>query len=149
MTRFLCCICVVRLAMFASPETATAQSFSMDWYTIDGGGGKSSNGTFELNGTIGQPDAGAVMTGGGFELSGGFRVAQINLQIILGDANNDGFFNNLDIASFVLALTNPVTYQAMFPDVDPDVVLDMNQDKVFDNLDIAAFVAALTGGGKK
>ena len=53
--------------------------------------------------------------------------------------------NNLDIASFVLALTNSKAYQAMFPDVDPDLVLDMNQDKVFDNLDIAGFVAALTG----
>ena len=146
MIRILCCICMVGLAMFAGPLTATAQSFSMDWYTIDGGGGKSSGGTFELNGTIGQPDAGAVMTGGGFELTGGFGIAQINLQIALGDANDDGVFNNLDIASFVLALTNPVAYQAMFPDVDPDVVLDMNGDEVFDNLDIASFVAALTGG---
>ena len=146
MMRILCCICVAGLTLFAGPATATAQSFSLDWYTIDGGGGKSSGGTFELNGTIGQPDAGAVMTGGGFELTGGFGIAQINLQIILGDANDDGVFNNLDIAAFVLALTNPVAYQAMFPDVDPDVVLDMNGDEVFDNLDIASFVAALTGG---
>ena len=68
---------------------------------------------------------------------------------MLGDANDDGVFNNVDIASFVLALTNPVAYQAMFPDVDPDVVLDMNGDGVFNNGDIAGFVAALTGGGKK
>ena len=148
MVRILSCTCVAGLAMFASLETTSAQSFSMDWYTIDGGGGKSSGGTFELNGTIGQPDAGAVMTGGGFELTGGFGVAQINLQIILGDANGDSVFSNLDIAAFVLALTNPVAYQAMFPDVDPDVVLDMNGDGVFDNLDIASFVAALTGGKK-
>jgi hypothetical protein len=65
--------------------------------------------------------------------------------IVLGDANGDGELNNLDIASFVLALTNPVAYQAMFPDVDPDVALDMNGDGGFDNLDIADFVAALTG----
>jgi hypothetical protein len=67
----------------------------------------------------------------------------------LGDANGDGVLNNLDIASFVLALTKPIAYQAMFPDVDPDLVLDMNCDGVFNNLDIAGFVAALTGGGKK
>ncbi len=67
----------------------------------------------------------------------------------LGDANGNGVLNNQDIASFVLALTNSVAYQAMFPDVDPDVVLDMNGDGVFNNLDIAGFVAALTGGGKK
>ena len=65
-------------------------------------------------------------------------------QVVLGDANGDGVLNNLDIASFVLALTNLPGYQAMFPDVDPDVVLDMNNDGRFDNLDIAAFVAALT-----
>ena len=65
--------------------------------------------------------------------------------LVLGDANGDGVFNNLDIASFVLALTDQKAYQAMFPDVDTDVVLDMNCDGVFDNLDIAGFVAALTG----
>ena len=148
MLRFLCFICVVGLSLFAGPLTASAQLFSVDWYTIDGGGGQSGDGSFELTWTVGQPDAGAVMTGGGFELTGGFGVAQINLQIVLGDANDDGVFNNLDIASFVLALTDPVTYQTMFPDVDTELVLDMNGDGVFDNLDIASFVAALTGGKK-
>ena len=66
-------------------------------------------------------------------------------EIALGDANVDGVLSNLDIAPFVLALTNPVAYQAMFPDVDPNVVLDMNGDGGFDNADIAGFVAALTG----
>ena len=47
--------------------------FSIDWYTMDGGGGTSADGTFELSGTIGQPDAG-VMSGGTFILSGGFWV---------------------------------------------------------------------------
>jgi hypothetical protein len=67
---------------------------------------------------------------------------------VLGDANDDGVFSNLDIASFVLALTNAEAYAMMFPGVDPDFVLDMNCDGSFGNLDIAAFVAALTGGGK-
>ena len=79
---------------------------------------------------------------------GGILVQGSNI-VTLGDANGDGVFNNLDIASFVLALTNPVAYQVMFPDADPDVALDMNQDEVFDNLDIASFVAALTGGATK
>ena len=63
--------------------------------------------------------------------------------VVLGDANGDGILNNLDIGAFVLALTNPVAYQAMYPDVDADVVLDMNDDGVFDNLDISGFVSAL------
>lgn len=64
---------------------------------------------------------------------------------VLGDANGDGVFNNFDIASFVLALTNLPAYQSMFPNVDPNGVLDMNCDGLFDNLDISSFVAALTG----
>ena len=63
----------------------------------------------------------------------------------LGDANFDGVLSNFDISWFVVALTNRVTYQAMFPDVDPDVSLDMNGDGIFDNLDISGFVAALAG----
>ena len=65
---------------------------------------------------------------------------------VLGDANDDGEFNNKDIASFVLALTDGKTYGMMFPNVDTDFVLDMNCDGTFDNTDIADFVAALTGG---
>ena len=52
---------------------ARAQSFSIDWFTIDGGGGTSSGGDFSLGGTIGQTDANAQpMTGGAFSLTGGF-----------------------------------------------------------------------------
>ncbi len=43
----------------------------MDWSTIDGGGGRSSGGPYELVGTIGQPDA-AWSSGGNYELLGGF-----------------------------------------------------------------------------
>ena len=50
---------------------AQAQSFSIDWFTIDGGGGSSTGGVFSVAGTAGQPDAGA-MSGGGFVLQGGF-----------------------------------------------------------------------------
>lgn len=51
---------------------ASAQSYSIDWHTIDGGGGTSAGGGFSVNGTIGQPDAGASLAGGGFSLAGGF-----------------------------------------------------------------------------
>lgn len=46
--------------------------YDLSWNTIDGGGGKSTGGTFELEGTIGQPDAGGELTGGTFSLTGGF-----------------------------------------------------------------------------
>lgn len=45
--------------------------YEINWYTIDGGGGRSSAGLYTLTGTIGQPDA-AYSRGGNYELLGGF-----------------------------------------------------------------------------
>lgn len=50
---------------------ALAQSYSIDWFTIDGGGGTSTNGQYSVSGTIGQPDAGH-MSGGNYTVDGGF-----------------------------------------------------------------------------
>jgi len=61
------CVVLVTLACQAS-----AQTYSIDWYTIDGGGGTSTGGVYSVSGTIGQPDAGALMTGGNYSLQGGF-----------------------------------------------------------------------------
>ena len=48
-----------------------AQQYSIDWSTIDGGGGASTGGMYSVSGTIGQPDAGR-MSGGSFTMDGGF-----------------------------------------------------------------------------
>jgi len=45
--------------------------YSIDWSTIDGGGGTSTGSVYEVSGTIGQPDAG-TMSGGNYTLQGGF-----------------------------------------------------------------------------
>ncbi len=45
--------------------------YDLSWWTVDGGGGESSGGTYALAGTVGQPDAGAL-TGGDYSLVGGF-----------------------------------------------------------------------------
>jgi hypothetical protein len=50
---------------------AMAQNYSIDWYTIDSGGGTSTGGVYTVSGTIGQPDAGKL-TGGNYTLEGGF-----------------------------------------------------------------------------
>ena len=52
--------------------TARAQTYSIDWFKIAGGGGTSTGGTFTVSGTIGQHDAGGPMTGGNYSLTGGF-----------------------------------------------------------------------------
>jgi len=51
--------------------SALAQ-YAIDWHTIDGGGGTSTNGQYSLSGTIGQPDAGGAMTNGQHSVTGGF-----------------------------------------------------------------------------
>ena len=50
---------------------AYAQSYAIDWYNVDGGGGTSTGGVYSVAGTIGQPDAG-TMSGGNYTLNGGF-----------------------------------------------------------------------------
>jgi hypothetical protein len=52
--------------------TASGQTFSIPWSTIDGGGGTSTGGVFAVSGTIGQPDAGPAMSSGNFAVLGGF-----------------------------------------------------------------------------
>jgi len=55
------------LGLFSAP----AQTYTIDWFTIDGGGGTITSGIYTVSGTIGQPDAGH-MSGGNFTLDGGF-----------------------------------------------------------------------------
>ena len=47
-----------------------AQSFAINWSTIDGGG-TSTGGIYSVSGTIGQPDAG-ISSGGSYTMVGGF-----------------------------------------------------------------------------
>jgi hypothetical protein len=49
------------------------ESLWIDWYTVDGGGGSTSAGEFTLSGTVGQPDAGALVASGcDFAVFGGY-----------------------------------------------------------------------------
>ena len=50
---------------------AWGQSYSIDWFTLDGGGGTSTGGVYSVSGTIGQPEAGK-MSGGDYSVQGGF-----------------------------------------------------------------------------
>jgi hypothetical protein len=61
---------VITLLLLAA--SSRAQSYSIDWFKISGGGGTSSNGQYSVSGAIGQHDAGGPMTGGNYSLTGGF-----------------------------------------------------------------------------
>jgi hypothetical protein len=62
---------IAALALINRQGFTQESTFSLPWFTFDGGGGRSSGGGLEVVGTAGQPDAG-VMAGGEFSLSGGF-----------------------------------------------------------------------------
>jgi hypothetical protein len=62
---------IAALVLAAFPLVLHAQNYSLDWYSIDGGGGTSTGGVYTVTATIGQTDDGA-MSGGEFGLVGGF-----------------------------------------------------------------------------
>ena len=64
-TRYFC-------FLFSALGFAALAQYAINWSTIDGGGGTSTNGQYSLSGTIGQPDAGGPMTNGQYSLTGGF-----------------------------------------------------------------------------
>lgn len=67
---------VASLAFLTAAFSAHAQNYSIDWHTIDGGGGPMTGGADSVSGTAGQPDAGTLRdsgTGGArFLVHGGF-----------------------------------------------------------------------------
>ena len=63
---------LILLSTLLFPAFGFAQSYSIDWSTIDGGGGTSTGGVYSVSGTIGQPDAGGPMTNGQYSVTGGF-----------------------------------------------------------------------------
>ena len=67
-------IAIVGAALLV-PNALLAQNYSINWYTIAGGGGSSAGtsggAAYPITGTIGQP-ATATMAGGSYSITGGF-----------------------------------------------------------------------------
>jgi hypothetical protein len=91
--------------LFVSSALTAGEIYSIDWHTIDGGGATSMGGTFELVGTVGQPDASSspALAGGTFELTGGFWTVT-QACFCFGDLNQDGLKDGGDIQKFVACL---------------------------------------------
>lgn len=83
--------------------TAVAQDFEITRSTIFGGGVMSSTqGGFELSGTIGQPEAGVLSGGDGLTLTGGFWFKEPPC-----DCNADGGVNLLDFGDLAACVSGP------------------------------------------
>jgi hypothetical protein len=64
-------IVLLLLSVSAAAVLAAVDAFSLDWWSVDGGGETSTGGGYSMSGIIGQVDAG-ILSGGGYTLSGGF-----------------------------------------------------------------------------
>jgi hypothetical protein len=89
------------LLAVATPRSGQPE-FDLSWHTIDGGGGASAGGAFELVGTIGQHDPGAPLAGGPFMLTGGFWAEASPAVSCHGDVNNSGAVDVDDLIAVVL-----------------------------------------------
>ena len=64
---------VIAVTLLGVVSASALAGYTLDWWTVDGGGATSSTGgSYSLGGTIGQPDAGGTSSGGTYSLSGGF-----------------------------------------------------------------------------
>lgn len=106
-------------------------TFSLDWFTIDGGGTmRSGGGHFELSATTGQADASGPLSGNGFELTGGFWFA-----LAPDDCNSDGGVNLYDYEDFESCLAGP----GGDPGTSSCSCFDQDGDRDVDLLDFAEF----------
>lgn len=127
----------VAVVLAAALPARTAE-FDLFWFTLDGGGGYSAGGVFEVEGTIGQPDA-DVLTGGAFTLRGGFWPAATGAPVRPGDCDGNGLVTLADFSNYSACLTGP---GQLFPagcgchDLDADGDVDL--------LDFAAFQSSLS-----
>ena len=115
-----------------------AADYDLSWFTVDGGGGTSSGGTYELTGTIGQADATAAsaITGGGYALTGGFWsfTFQTCTTFSPADFNQDCFVDGNDLAIFNACLSGPsvaLVGDCAKADFDHDGDVDMDDFGIF------------------
>jgi hypothetical protein len=104
-------------AVMTTAPVAFAQSggpYEITAWTIDGGGiQNASGGGYTLSGTIGQPDAGPRLSGGSFDLDGGFWPAALAAGGCPADlAAPFGVLNFFDVLAFL------GSFNAQSPDAD-------------------------------
>jgi hypothetical protein len=85
MKRLLTLLLLLSVLLAAGVILAAPDSIDIFWWTVDGGGAELSGGSYELQGTTGQADAGMV-SNGRFSLNGGYwnpRTSQATYTVYL------------------------------------------------------------------
>jgi len=132
----------VGLVSITLAGAAIVSAYEIDWYSVDGGGGTSAGGVYEVTGTAGQPDARnhpEPMTGGTYELTGGFWVMP-QCPAIPADYDVDCDVDQADFALFEACTSGPdISRPAYCADMDFDSDNDVDQD------DFATFQRCFSG----
>ena len=97
------------------PAFSHAQSYSIDWHKIAGGGGTSTGGVYSVSGTIGQHDAGGPMTGGNYSITGGFW-SLISIVPVPG------------APALAIQRLNPTSVKISWPSLSTGYLLQQNSD---------------------
>ena len=91
----VCCLAIAIVSTSVMVVSAqTGGPYDLSWHNI-GPGGSASGGSYDLLGSVGQPDA-ATMSGGSYTLTGGFLPGG-PICALAGDLNGDGQVTVLDI----------------------------------------------------
>lgn len=91
---------LILIATAVLAETLSGPTYDLSWHSIDGGGGLSSGGVYELTTTIGQHDASGEMLGGAYTLRGGFMTLPAAIPC-LADSDSSGAVNVTDLLALL------------------------------------------------
>ena len=138
--------------LFISASLAFAQNYQIDWWVIGSGGGHSESESYQLDGTIGQPIVGQSASAN-YRLEAGFWVGAApqgpGCDYVVGDANDNGAFNGLDVSYSVSYFKGgpPPPYSCDCPPHGSWYVGgDVNATCSFNGLDVTYMVSYFKGG---
>lgn len=130
---------LVVIATSALALVALADPPEITWFTVDGGGGTSTDGTITVSGTIGQADAGRLMGAPYISIAGGYWGAASGAPTCPADFNDDGLVDDDD---FVFFASSYNIFECSDPMMPLDCPADINMDTLVDDNDFVMFVAA-------
>ena len=122
----LLCLCTTLAA-----SVAVVPGYDVSWSTIDGGTAVIAGGSFQLTGTVGQPEAGGIMAGGAFGVTGGFWSSGDDTTCPQDISGSDGAIDVVDLLALLASWGGNGPGAGIAP---PDDVVDV--------VDLLALLAA-------